>query len=55
MSRVTIFGGAGAMCASDVYDIHKTSKFDEFIIADVDEESAKHMINVVLKRDECYL
>jgi len=52
MSRVTIFGGAGAMVASAVYDLHKTSKFDEFIIADVDEESAKHLINVVLERDE---
>jgi saccharopine dehydrogenase-like NADP-dependent oxidoreductase len=50
--RVVILGGGGAMCASAVYDLYKTSKFDEFIIADIDEVATKHLINVILERDE---
>jgi len=50
--RVVILGGAGAMCVSAVYDLYRTSEFDEVVIADIDEEAAKHLINVILEGDK---
>lgn len=45
--KVVLVGGAGAMCASCAYDLHKTSQFDEIIIADADEKMAKYLIDLM--------
>ena len=45
--KVVCLGGAGAMASSCVYDLHKTSDFDEIIIADFDEAAARRVINLM--------
>ncbi|WP_435320746.1 saccharopine dehydrogenase family protein [Haloarchaeobius sp. TZWSO28] len=44
---VVVLGGSGAMTSSCVYDLHKTSGFDEIVVADVDEENARKLLDVV--------
>jgi len=50
--RITVLGGAGAMCVSAIYDLYKTAKVDEVLIADLDEEVAKYVINRLLEGDK---
>ena len=45
--KVVCLGGAGAMASSCVYDLHKTSDFDEIVIADFDEGKARQVINLM--------
>ena len=45
--KVVCLGGAGAMASSCVYDLHKTSDFDEIVIADFDEGKAGQVINLM--------
>jgi len=45
--KVVCLGGAGAMASSCVYDLHKTSDFDEIVIADSDEGKARQVINLM--------
>ena len=45
--KVVCLGGAGAMAASCTYDLHKTSDFDEIVIADFDEGKARQVINLM--------
>jgi len=45
--KVVCLGGAGAMASSFLYDLHKTSNFDEIVIADVDEGKARAVLNLM--------
>ena len=45
--KVVCLGGAGAMASSCLYDLHKTSDFDEIVIADFDEAAARRVINLM--------
>ena len=45
--KVVCLGGAGAMGSSCVYDLHKTSDFDEIVVADFDEITARRVINLM--------
>lgn len=45
--KAVCLGGAGAMSASLVYDLHKTSDFDEIVIADFDEGKARQTIDLM--------
>jgi len=45
--KVVCLGGAGAMASSCTYDLHKTSDFDEIVIADFDEGKARQVINLM--------
>jgi len=45
--KVVCLGGAGAMGSSCVYDLHKTSDFDEIVIADADEAAARRVISLM--------
>jgi len=45
--KVVCLGGAGGMASSCVYDLHKTSDFDEIVIADFDEGKARQVINLM--------
>jgi len=45
--KVVCLGGAGAMGSSCVYDLHKTSDFDEIVVADFDEGAARRVINLM--------
>jgi len=45
--KVVCLGGAGAMASSCAYDLHKTSDFDEIVIADFDEGKARQVINMM--------
>ena len=45
--KVVCLGGAGAMASSCVYDLHKTSDFDEIVIADFDEGKARQVIDLM--------
>jgi len=45
--KVVCLGGAGAMASSCAYDLHKTSDFDEIVIADFDEGKARQVINLM--------
>ena len=45
--KVVCLGGAGAMGSSCLYDLHKTSDFDEIVVADFDEGAARRVINLM--------
>jgi len=45
--KVVCLGGAGAMASSCLYDLHKTSDFDEIVVADFDEAAARRVINLM--------
>jgi len=45
--KLVCLGGAGAMASSFLYDLHKTSDFDEIVVADFDEEKAKRVLNLM--------
>jgi len=45
--KVVILGGAGAMASSCVYDLHKTSNFDEVVIADWDKGHAEKILDLI--------
>ena len=45
--KVVCLGGAGAMGSSCLYDLHKTSDFDEIVVADFDEAAARRVINLM--------
>ena len=45
--KVVCLGGAGAMAASCTYDLHKTSDFDEIVIADFDEGKSRRVIDLM--------
>jgi len=45
--KAVCLGGAGAMSASLEYDLHKTSDFDEIVVADFDEGKAGHIIDLM--------
>ncbi|MCD6599287.1 MAG: saccharopine dehydrogenase NADP-binding domain-containing protein [Dehalococcoidia bacterium] len=45
--KVVCLGGAGAMASSCAYDLHKTSDFDEIVIADFDEGKARQVIDLM--------
>ncbi|MFC6974619.1 saccharopine dehydrogenase family protein [Halomicroarcula sp. GCM10025709] len=48
MSQQTVvLGGSGAMTSGCVYDLHKTSDFDEIVVADADEENARRLIELL--------
>ncbi len=38
--KLVCLGGAGAMASSALYDLHKTSNFDNIVVADADEVKA---------------
>jgi saccharopine dehydrogenase-like NADP-dependent oxidoreductase len=42
--KLVCLGGAGAMASSALYDLHKTSNFDNIVIADADERKAERII-----------
>jgi len=43
MTRVFVMGAVGAMCIEATRDLIETSDFDEFLLADVDEEQLKNI------------
>lgn len=45
--KAVCLGGAGAMSASLEYDLHKTSDFDEIVVADFDEGKARRVIDLM--------
>lgn len=45
--KIACLGGAGAMISSCIYDLHKTSDFEEIIIADYDEGIANKVLELV--------
>jgi len=45
--KVVCLGGAGAMASSCLYDLHKTSDFNEIVVADFDEGAARQVINIM--------
>ena len=45
--KVVCLGGPGAMGSSCLYDLHKTSDFDEIVVADFDEGAARRVINLM--------
>ena len=45
--KVVCLGGAGAMASSCTYDLHKTSDFDEIVIADFDEGKSRRVIDLM--------
>ena len=45
--KLVCLGGAGAMASSGLYDLHKTSDFDEIVIADFDEKAADRVIKLM--------
>ena len=46
-TKTVILGGSGAMTSSCVYDLHKHSDFDEIVVADVDEENARELLELI--------
>ena len=45
--KVICLGGPGAMGSSCLYDLHKTSDFDEIVVADANEATARRVINLM--------
>ena len=45
--KVVCLGGSGAMASSLLYDLHKTSDFDEIVIADFDEGNARRVVDLM--------
>ncbi|RLC62009.1 MAG: hypothetical protein DRI01_07565 [Chloroflexi bacterium] len=45
--KLVCLGGAGAMASSFLYDLHKTSDFDEIVLADFDERKAKRILDLM--------
>jgi len=45
--KVVCLGGPGAMGSSCLYDLHKTSDFDEIVVADSDEAAARRVIDLM--------
>lgn len=46
-SKTVVLGGSGAMTSGCVYDLHRTSDFDEIVVADADEENAQRLVDLV--------
>ncbi|WP_135303946.1 saccharopine dehydrogenase family protein [Haloarcula amylovorans] len=45
--KTVVLGGSGAMTSGCVYDLHKTSDFDEIVVADADEENARRLVETL--------
>ncbi|MBV0903526.1 saccharopine dehydrogenase family protein [Haloarcula salina] len=45
--KTVVLGGSGAMTSGCVYDLHKTSDFDEIVVADADEDNARRLIETL--------
>lgn len=45
--KTVVLGGSGAMTSACVYDLYQTSDFDEIVVADADEESARKLVDLV--------
>lgn len=45
--KTVVLGGSGAMTSGCVYDLHKTSDFDEIVVADADEENARRLLDLL--------
>lgn len=46
-SKTVVLGGSGAMTSACVYDLYKTSDFDEVVVADADEAGATRLIELI--------
>ena len=48
MSGYTVvLGGSGAMTSACVYDLYRTSDFDQIVVADADEENARNLVELI--------
>ncbi|WP_396613661.1 saccharopine dehydrogenase family protein (plasmid) [Haloferax sp. S1W] len=45
--KTVVLGGSGAMTSACVYDLYKTSDFDEIVVADADEENSKRLVELI--------
>lgn len=45
--NTVVLGGSGAMTSSCVYDLYRTSDFDEIVVADADEENARKLVEMI--------
>lgn len=45
--KTVVLGGSGAMASGCVYDLYKTSDFDEVVIADFDEENSRQLLEII--------
>jgi saccharopine dehydrogenase-like NADP-dependent oxidoreductase len=45
--KTVVLGGSGAMASGCVYDLYKTSDFDEVVIADFDEENSRRLLEII--------
>ena len=45
--KTVVLGGSGAMTSACVYDLYRTSDFDEIVVADADEENAQKLIELI--------
>lgn len=45
--NTVVLGGSGAMTSSCVYDLYRTSGFDEIVVADADEENARKLVEMI--------
>lgn len=45
--RVLVLGGVGAVCSETTRDLAKTSKFDEIVVADYNQDAAKALVDEI--------
>lgn len=45
--NTVVLGGSGAMTSSCVYDLYQTGDFNEIVVADADEESARKLVEMI--------
>ncbi|WP_082256282.1 saccharopine dehydrogenase family protein [Haloferax sp. ATB1] len=45
--KTVVLGGSGAMTSACVYDLYRTSDFDEIVVADADEKNARRLVELI--------